>query len=114
MPSNNFSTVPLKINLYAQWLSEYGCNRDRYIEVECKQWQSSTKLVSIGTSIHSKISKTFDSRPLSATLAGIAEISRYSLLEYCSSAQYLLSTVTSTSDSLVFTFIATYILVPRV
>ena len=49
--------------------------------LEGKRWQSSTKAGSIGTSISSKISKTFDSRSLSATLAGISEISRHSLLE---------------------------------
>ena len=54
--------------------------------LEGKRWQSSTKVWSIGTSISSKISKSFDSRSLSATLAGIPKISRYSLLEYCSLA----------------------------
>ena len=39
-----------------------------------KRWQSSNKVGSIGTSISSKISKTFASRPLSVTLAGIPDI----------------------------------------
>ena len=56
--------------------------------LECKQWQSSTKEGSIGTSISSKISKIFDSRPLLAMLAGILEISKHSLLEYCSLAPF--------------------------
>ena len=30
MPSGNIKTVTFKINLYAQWLSEYGYNRDTY------------------------------------------------------------------------------------
>ena len=30
MPSGNNKTVTFKINLYAQWLSEYGYNRDTY------------------------------------------------------------------------------------
>ena len=30
MPSGNINTVTLKINLYAQWLSEYGYNRDTH------------------------------------------------------------------------------------
>ena len=30
MPGGNINTVTFKINLYAQWLSEYGCNRDTY------------------------------------------------------------------------------------
>ena len=30
MPSGNINTVTFKINLYAQWLSEYGYNRDTY------------------------------------------------------------------------------------
>ena len=30
MPSGNISTITLKINLYAQWLSEYGHNRETY------------------------------------------------------------------------------------
>ena len=51
-----------------------------------KWWQSSTKVGLIGTSIPSKISKTFDSRFFSATLAAIHKISRHSLLEYCSLA----------------------------
>ena len=28
MPSGNIKTVTFKINLYAQWLSEYGYNQD--------------------------------------------------------------------------------------
>ena len=51
--------------------------------LEGKRWQSSTKVGSIVTSVSSKISKTFDSRSLSAPLAGIPESSRHSLLEYC-------------------------------
>ena len=31
MPSGNINTVPLNINVYAQWLPEYGCNRDTYV-----------------------------------------------------------------------------------
>ena len=68
----------------------------------------------IGTLIYLKISKTFDLRPLSARLAGIPEISIYSLQEHCLLAQYHLSIVTSPSDSLVYTFQVTYILVSRV
>ena len=30
MPSGNINTVTFKINLYAQWLSEYGYNRETY------------------------------------------------------------------------------------
>ena len=30
MPNGNINTVTFKINLYAQWLSEYGYNRDTY------------------------------------------------------------------------------------
>ena len=30
MPSGNINTVTFKIHLYAQWLSEYGYNRDTY------------------------------------------------------------------------------------
>ena len=31
MPGGSIKTVTLKINLYAQWLPEYGCyNRDTY------------------------------------------------------------------------------------
>ena len=30
MASGNIDTVPLKINLYAQWLSEYNCNQNIY------------------------------------------------------------------------------------
>ena len=30
MPSGNIKTVIFKINFYAQWLSEYGYNRDTY------------------------------------------------------------------------------------
>ena len=30
MPSGNIKTVTFKINLYAQWLSEHGYNRDTY------------------------------------------------------------------------------------
>ena len=30
IPSGNINTVTLKINLYAQWLSEYAFNRDTY------------------------------------------------------------------------------------
>ena len=30
MPSGNINTVTSKINLYDQWLSEYGYNRGRY------------------------------------------------------------------------------------
>ena len=30
MSSGNINTVTFKINLYAQWLSEYGYNRDTY------------------------------------------------------------------------------------
>ena len=31
MPNGNINTVTFKINLYAQWLSEYGYNRDTYV-----------------------------------------------------------------------------------
>ena len=51
--------------------------------LEGKRWQSSTKLGSIGTLISFKTSKTFDLRSLSARLAGIPEISIYSLQEHC-------------------------------
>ena len=54
--------------------------------LEGKRRQSSIKVGSIGTSISSKVSKTFDSRPLSAEFAGIPKISRHSLLEFCSLA----------------------------
>ena len=30
MPSGNINTITFKINLYTQWLSEYGYNRDTY------------------------------------------------------------------------------------
>ena len=30
MSSGNINTVTFKINVYAQWLSEYGYNRDTY------------------------------------------------------------------------------------
>ena len=30
MSNGNINTVTFKINLYAQWLSEYGYNRDTY------------------------------------------------------------------------------------
>ena len=30
MPGGNINTVTFKTNLYAQWLSEYGYNRDKY------------------------------------------------------------------------------------
>ena len=76
-----------------------------------KWWQSSsTKAGSIGTSISSKISGTFDSRQLSATLAGIPKLPRHSLLEYCSLAWHLFSNVASLSDSLEFTFLVSCIL----
>ena len=35
MPSSNIKTVTFKINLYAQWLPEYGYNRDTCYA----QWQ---------------------------------------------------------------------------
>ena len=54
--------------------------------LEGKRWQSSTKAESIGTSVSSKISETFGSRPLSVTPTGITKISRHSLLEYYSLA----------------------------
>ena len=82
--------------------------------LEGKRWGSSTKLGSLGTLISFKVLKTFDLRPLSARLAGIPKISIHSLQEYCWLAQHLLSIVTILSDSLVYTFQVTYILVPRV
>ena len=54
--------------------------------LESKRWQASTKLGTTGTSIYSKISKTFNSRPLSTMLSGILKISRHSPLDYCSLA----------------------------
>ena len=35
MASGNNDTVPLKINLCTQWLSEYSCNQNTYT---CTQW----------------------------------------------------------------------------
>ena len=79
-----------------------------------KRWQSLIKLGSIGTLISVKTLKTFDLRSLSARLAGIPEISIYSLQEHYLLAQYNLSIVTSPSDSLVYMIQVTYILVSRV
>ena len=73
--------------------------------LEGARWQSSVKSVLTGAAIASKISSTFFSTSLSPTLAGMPDISRHSLLEYCSLAWHLRSRTVSLSDSLSFTFL---------
>ena len=67
---NTLTTINLIMNFFG-------------VALEGKRGQSSTKIGLIGTSNSSKISMTFDSRSLPATLAGIPEIFRHPLLEYC-------------------------------
>ena len=82
--------------------------------MEGKRWQSLIKLGSTGTLISFKTLETFELRSLLARLAGIPEISIYSLQEHYLLAQYNLSIDTSPSDSLVYMIQVTYILVSRV
>ena len=70
-----------------------------------KRWQSSTNPRSTGASISSRIVSTLVSNSVSLTLGGMPEISRHSLLEYCSFAKRFPSTLISLSDSLELTFL---------
>ena len=68
-------------------------------------WQSSTKSVLTGTSITSKTSSTFFTVSLFPTSAEMPDISKHSLLEYCSLAWHFCSRNTSLLVSLSFTFL---------
>ena len=69
-----------------------------------KREQSSTNPRSTGASNPFRILSTLVSNSLSLTLGGMPEISRHSLLKYCSFAKRFCSKLISLSDSLELTF----------
>ena len=69
------------------------------------RWQASMLTGSISASHSRKMSQTLHSRSFWEMLSRMLEMSRHSLLEYCSFAQDFLSTLVSWLDNLLFMFL---------
>ena len=93
-------------NIRLEFLRRYGVKITFFGKpFEGIRWQFSTKSVLTGASIASKISSPFFQCIYPPASAGMHEISRYCLLEYCSLVWHFYTRTTSLTDSLSFTFL---------